>query len=185
MSENKKNNKEPLEPSSDPQDLHAGELDSTSMEEEIENLRYEFRNYKSTSEEEAKVFLKQLLSTLDTFDATVANIEEALAAEEEEGDRKAKKVLQRFQVLRKNFGSALIDFGVCSMEKTEECVAGMQDIVKLEYTTEVPEGHVLRVEKLGYWWKNQILRPAKVVVASAQQEDNCSNENEDQPNIID
>lgn len=134
---------------------------------EIHKLRIDARKQKAETEKEIHDFLLALIDSIDSFDKTIAGIEQALSAE----DKKAKRVLKNFSLLRKQFAGVIKKFGVTPMEVGNgEFVAGLQKAVGTVYDPDLPEGHVARVEKAGYYWKDHILRPAEVLVASSTED---------------
>lgn len=134
---------------------------------EIHQLQYEARTYKTDTDQEILRFLKALIETLDSYDKVLYDIQKALS----KNDKKANRVLKSFKLLRKQFQSVMMQFGAVPMKiGNDEFVSGLHKPVGVEYTLLVPEGHVIRVEKQGYYWKNQVLRPAEVVVASSNKE---------------
>lgn len=129
---------------------------------EIHGLKQELRKYKEGSERESREFLLSVLNMLDRFDSTSRTIEGVLEPE----DQKAHKVLKSFQVLRKQLASALKRYGVLPMEVASgEFVSGLHKVVATEPSESCPEGHILRVEKPGYYRNESVLRSAEVVLS--------------------
>jgi molecular chaperone GrpE len=129
---------------------------------EIHELKQELRKYKEGTERESREFLLSVLNMLDRFDGTSRTIEAVLEPE----DQKARKVLKSFQVLRKQLASALKRYGVLPMEVAPgEFVSGLHKVVATEPSESCPEGHILRVEKPGYYRNDSVLRSAEVVLS--------------------
>ena len=134
---------------------------------EIHQLRFDARTLKTDTDQEIQTFLKALLEVLDTYDKMLSDIHHALTKE----DKKAGRVVKSFQLLRKQFQGVLKQFGVSAMQmENAALVSGLHKAVGVVCTSEVPKGHVVRVKRQGYYWKNQVLRPAEVLVASSQED---------------
>ncbi len=132
---------------------------------EIQKLRVELRRQQGDFDEGVRHFLLGLLEVLDSYQSTIETIDEALDPE----DRKAKKVLANFRVLRKQLLGKLQRFGVSPIEaENTEFVAGLHKAVGVQHDADTEEGSVIRVTKQGYFWKNQILRSAEVIVCSTE-----------------
>jgi molecular chaperone GrpE len=134
---------------------------------EIHTLRYKARTSVVNTDEEIRTFLKSLIETLDSYDKMLNDIQMVLSEE----DTKANRVLKSFASLRKQFAGVLQKFNAKPIETGDgKFISGLHKAVGVRYTLDVPEGHVVRVEKQGYYWKSKVLRPAEVVVASSRQD---------------
>jgi molecular chaperone GrpE len=134
---------------------------------EIHTLRYKARTYMVDTDEEIQTFLKSLIETLDSYDKMLNDIQQALSEE----DTKANRVVKSFASLRKQFAGVLQKSNAKPIETGEgKFISGLHKAVGVRYTLDVPDGHVVRVEKQGYYWKSKVLRPAEVIVASSRKD---------------
>jgi molecular chaperone GrpE (heat shock protein) len=133
---------------------------------ELQKLRYESRKFQAEFNEEMNAFLNALVNTLDEYDKMLANVRKALSDE----DRKAKRVLKNFMSIRRKFSATTKQFGLTPIESSEgEFISGLHKAVGVENNPDVPQGHIIRVERQGYYWKNSILRPTEVIVSATEE----------------
>ncbi len=130
---------------------------------QIQKLDYKLRTTREESEREIEDFLCSLLDTLDGYDRMIEMVDSALRVD----DKKARRVLKNFISLRKEFTRVLKQFGLTSMDVQGEFVPGLHKAVDTEITSEIPDGNIIRLVKAGYYWRNKVLRPAEVVVATS------------------
>lgn len=127
---------------------------------ELHQCKLRARNEKTEMRAEVKSFLLSLLEALDDFDDMAKAIDNALVSE----DKKARRVLKNLSSMRRQIGQALIMFSVEKMDAPSgEMVAGLHKAVEVDEESDLPPGHIVRILKDGYYWKNSVLRPVEVV----------------------
>ncbi len=133
---------------------------------EIHQLRYDSRTSRTELEQEILTFLNAYIEALDDFDSMINTIENSLGKDE----KKAKRVLANFKTLRKRFVAVLKQFSVAPIAAPEasEFISGLHKAVGVEFSRSIENGNVIRITKQGFFWKNKILRPAEVVVATSE-----------------
>jgi molecular chaperone GrpE (heat shock protein) len=143
--------------------------DCISKLRDIQGLRVELRRERESHEQDIRSFLLSLIETLDRYDRMLKSTQEALSQE----DIKAARVLKNFASLRKELARDLAKIGVKAMQVADgdEFIPGLH---KAEMDPEphdtIAQGHIIRVERPGYFWGNQVLRTASVVIAAAPQD---------------
>lgn len=76
-----------------------------------------------------------------------------------------------FEIIYKELLRVLEKHGIREIEVLgKEFDPYLAEAVDREYTQEVPQNIVLRVERKGYWLHDRVLRPAKVVVSYWEEE---------------
>ncbi len=135
---------------------------------EMHRLRVRLRQLEGDRNDEIRGFLLSVIEVLDSFDRTAATIGQALTDE----DKKAQRVQSSYKSLRRQLAAALKNYGVAPMGATAgaEFVAGLHKAAGLVFSEEVPDGRIVSVEKDGYFWNDQILRTADVIVSSEDAE---------------
>ena len=155
----------------------------------------ELENYKKRTDKELSEFriyanaqlIKELLRVLDDFQT-------ALASEEKSSD---KKFMEGVELIYKNFYGMLEKEGLSIINPVlEKFDPWKHEVVEMVPTNEHPEHTVLGVIQPGYRFKDKILRPAKVRVATLpvgeegrledkgeeDKKDNTENENDNKTN---
>jgi molecular chaperone GrpE len=142
----------------------------------------EFENYKKRTDKDLNEFriyanaqlIKELLRVLDDFQT-------ALASEEKSSD---KKFIEGIGLIYKNFYGMLEKEGLNIINPVHEKFDPWKhEAVEMVPTNEHPEHTVLGVIQPGYRFKDKILRPAKVRVATlpASDEGKLEDEGEEYP----
>ncbi|MAF91250.1 MAG: nucleotide exchange factor GrpE [Bdellovibrionaceae bacterium] len=164
------------------------ELDAGSSEvSEIESLREEltkakndylylradFDNYRKKMIEERSSWkkygsegvLRQIIAVLDNFD---------LALMTEVNPENLQSFHEGVKMIRAEMGSSLETAGVKEIEVMGKAFdPQIHEALGAEESSEVEDGHVLRVFKRGYKLHDRILRPAQVIIAKTpSSEDN-------------
>ncbi len=76
-----------------------------------------------------------------------------------------------FEIIYKELLRILEKYGIKEMELLgKEFDPYIAEAVDREYTQDVPQNVVVRVERKGYWLYDRVLRPAKVVVSYYEEE---------------
>lgn len=138
----------------------------------------EFENYKKRTDKELGEFkiyanaqlVKDLLGVLDDFQT-------ALASEEKGSD---EKFMEGIELIYKNFYGMLEKEGLSMINPVNEKFDPWKhEAVEMVPTNDHPEHTVLGVIQPGYKFKDKILRPAKVRVATLPASDGEKVENEE------
>jgi molecular chaperone GrpE len=131
-------------------------------------VQAEFQNYKRRSEQRmqewrmyaAKDIVSQLLPVIDDFDILFAHHQ----------DGTEELCVDGVKMIYNKMLAALVDIGLQPMDaQGQEFDPNLHEALMAEETDEVDEGHVLKVWQQGFLFKDQLLRPAKVITAKAKQ----------------
>lgn len=157
-------------------DPDAAELDEEEAEEETPDyydqymrLQAEFQNYKRRSEQRmqdwrmyaAKDIVSQLLPVIDDFDILFTHHK----------DGTEELCVDGVKMIYNKMLSAFKEIGLQPMDALgKEFDPNLHEALMAEETDEVEEGHVLKVWQQGFLFKDQLLRPAKVITAKAKQD---------------
>lgn len=113
--------------------------------------------------ESTQQFLLALVAVLEQLDRWLAP-----PAPEAPGELRSPSAEERLTLIRRQLRSALLGFGV------RPCAAiGMpldlrrHQIIAEQPMAELPVDTIVSIESGGYLWHDQLLRPARVVIASA------------------
>ncbi len=102
--------------------------------------------------------------------AVLDDVDRALAAAEETGQSADDPLVAGIRLIRARMVEILRRFGVVEMEaEGRPFDPNLHDGVLTVPAGEIPDGHVAQVFQRGYWFGEQVLRPAKVAVARIQQ----------------
>ena len=131
---------------------------------ELHTVRYTTVQEKENLAKELKSFLIDFIEELESYDKMLENIEQAL----DKTEKKATRVLKNFKSIRKKFSVLMKKHKVAPITATSgEFVAGLHKVVDVVITEDIPDGHIVRVEREGYFWKGEVLKPAEVIVAKS------------------
>ncbi|MEW6427245.1 MAG: nucleotide exchange factor GrpE [Thermodesulfobacteriota bacterium] len=129
-------------------------------------LAAEFENYKKRMEREQQNTLKfaeenlvrELLPTID-------NLERAV--EQEQTGAEPTALLQGVEMTVKGLLDTLAKYGVRQVESVGKAFdPNFHEALVMEASAEIPANHILREFQKGYFIKERLLRPAKVIVSS-------------------
>jgi molecular chaperone GrpE len=166
----------PDEPVKESEDVQAGEQDLAAAleeargklqesEEKILRLAADFDNTKKRLERERDIslkyaeenILKELLPGMD-------NIERAMAQAQESNS--IESLLQGVELTRDGLMATLEKFGVKAIESVGEVFdPNIHEALAMEETDKMEPNKVLREFQKGYFYKDRLLRPAKVIVS--------------------
>lgn len=126
----------------------------------------EFLNYKRRTESRlqewralaGREILAQLLPVIDDFEILFAH----------HPDEENRNVLHGVKLIYSKFMMTLKDLGLAIIDpEHEEFDPNIHDAVMTEETDAVEEGKIVRVWQKGFFYKESLLRPAKVITAKA------------------
>lgn len=132
-------------------------------------VQAEFQNYKRRSEQRmqewrmyaAKDIVSQLLPVIDDFDILFAH----------HNDGSEELCVDGVRMIYNKLLSSLKEIGLQPIDATGEAFdPNLHEALMAEETNEVDEGHVLKVWQQGFLFKDQLLRPAKVITAKAKRD---------------
>ena len=79
-------------------------------------------------------------------------------------------VIEGFQLVAEQMKSLLQEYGLQEINPKEAFDPSFHDCVAHETSTEIPEGHIIKVMRVGYKLQDRLLRPASVVVSSGSEQ---------------
>ncbi|MEC9281708.1 MAG: nucleotide exchange factor GrpE [Bdellovibrionota bacterium] len=156
---------EPEAASSEVSELESLREELTKAKNDYLYLRADFDNYRKKVIEErsswkkygAEGVLRQIIGVLDNFD---------LALMTEVNPENLQSFHEGVKMIRAEMGSSLGTAGVQEIEVMGKAFdPQVHEALGAEESSEVEDGHVLRVFKRGYKLHDRILRPAQVIIA--------------------
>jgi molecular chaperone GrpE len=147
--------------------------DDSDYKEMLQRLQADFNNYRRRSEKEKEELahvvrgnlISQLLPVLDDFERlfrSVPNNEE---------------VKKGAQLIYNNLLSVFKQFGLKSFtDDRKPFDPNIHEALSVRQTTHENDGKILETWQKGYWLKDKLLRPAKVIVGQCRIENNQSSE---------
>jgi molecular chaperone GrpE len=141
--------------------------DKVDYYDQLLRTQAEFLNYKRRTEQRmqewkelaGREILAQLLPVIDDFDI--------LFAHQAETDN--RNVLHGVKLIYAKFIATLKDLGLTIIDPAhDEFNPNIHDAVLTEETDSVKEGKIVRVWQKGFFYKDTLLRPAKVITATAK-----------------
>jgi len=151
-------------PAPSPEDLARAERERDEYLDALLRMKADFENYRKRTERDrvqqqaraTREVVRGLLPVLDNLERAVA----ALAAQEESLAGGVDMVRVQLQQVLGGQGLVEIEALGRAFDPTEHEALTVQP-------SEEPEGTVLTVVEKGYWMADEVVRPAKVVVATA------------------
>ncbi|HBT96229.1 MAG TPA: nucleotide exchange factor GrpE [Desulfobulbaceae bacterium] len=154
-------------------ELTVAQEEAAQYKDKLLRLMAEFDNYKKRSERErltslkyaGEFILKEMLSVVD-------NLERAIAAgrsESASAEDNLNALSEGLRLTLKNLIASLEKFevkGIDSIGKPFD--PNIQEALTMEESAEVPASHVLTEYEKGYFFKDRLLRPAKVIVSAGK-----------------
>lgn len=160
--------------SADPQQALAAALeDASEYKDKLLRLAAEFENYKRRMERDrlialkyaGELILKEMLSVID-------NLELAIAADETQGtsaEAHLNALSEGLRLTHKNLIASLEKFEVKAIDSLGQPFdPNIHEALTMEESADVPASHVMQEYKKGYFFKDRLLRPAKVIVSAGQ-----------------
>ncbi len=146
------------------------ETESPDYYDQFIRLQAEFQNYKRRSEQRmqewrmyaAKDIVSQFLPVIDDFDILFSHHQDGTEELCVDG---VKMIYNKMLLSLKEIGLEPID------AQGQEFDPNLHEAIMAEETDKVQDGHVLRVWQQGFMYKDQLLRPAKVITAKAKQDE--------------
>lgn len=139
--------------------LQAQHLEKLKELYDIKNILSESTGSFTT---EIHSILTDLINAIDKFDMMMDKLEGAVSKE----DKRENRILINLAVLRHKFEMVLKKNQVVPMnDATGKFIEGVHKAVAYEDSATVKSGLIIRVEKKGYYWRDDVLRPIEVVVA--------------------
>jgi molecular chaperone GrpE len=135
--------------------------------DQLLRVQAELQNYKRRSEQRmqewrmyaAKDIISQLLPVIDDFDI--------LFQHHPDGSEKIR--VDGVKMIYNKMMAALRSLGLDPIDaEKQEFDPHLHEAMMAEETDQVEEGHVLKVWQRGFMFKDQLLRPAKVITAKAK-----------------
>lgn len=164
---------EPAEESRDlEKELAAAQEESAELRDRMLRMAAELENFKKRIERERAAALKysgeqifrEILPVVDNLERAIAHCDEVEGADVETS---FAALLQGVQLTLKSLVSTLEKFEVKAISAVGEPFdPNHQDALTMEASETVPANHVLTEFEKGYYYKDRLLRPAKVIVSS-------------------
>jgi molecular chaperone GrpE len=153
--------------------LLAAQEEAAQHKDKLLRLAAEFENYKKRMERErltslkyaGEYIMKEMLSVVD-------NLERAIAAGQTEGtsaEANLHALSEGLRLTHKNLIASLEKFevkGIDSIGKPFD--PNIHEAMTMEESAEVAASHVLKEYEKGYFFKDRLLRPAKVIVSAGK-----------------
>ena len=151
---------------------------ATLSETEDKQLRLhaEFDNFRRrTLKEKQDTFKYGVQNIVKDLLATVDNLERAVAHGEESKDEDFESLLQGVELVRGELLATLSKHGVDLIDAENKLFdPAMHEAMAQVATADVPENTVLQVLQAGYMLRDRMLRPARVVVSKAAEDEAAS-----------
>jgi molecular chaperone GrpE len=153
--------------------LLAAQEEAAQQKDKLLRLAAEFENYKKRMERErltslkyaGEYIMKEMLSVVD-------NLERAIAAGQAEGasaEANLNALSEGLRLTHKNLIASLEKFevkGIDSIGKPFD--PNIHEAMTMEESDQVAASHVLKEYEKGYFFKDRLLRPAKVIVSAGK-----------------
>jgi molecular chaperone GrpE len=137
------------------------------LKNRVLHLTADFDNYKRRMNKEKTLWMTtaqasifgELLSVVDDFDRAFSEYEKIA---DKDGH---KEWIVGFELIYKALQKMLENHRVKAMTDYNEFNPEIHEALMQVETTKVPSGHIVEVLQKGYYFKDEVLRPAKVSVA--------------------
>ena len=161
------------EPTDPQQDMAASQEEAAQYKDQLLRLAAEFENYKKRMERERLTSLKyagewifkEMLSLVD-------NLERAIAAGQTEGasaETNLDALSEGLRLTHKNLIASLEKFEVKAIDSVGKPFdPNAHEALTMEESEKIPSNHVSQEYQKGYFFKDRLLRPAKVIVSSGK-----------------
>ncbi len=150
--------------------------DIAQLNDKYLRLYAEFDNYQKRVQKEienARESTKREL--INEFLVILDNMEKAL----EIGNDHKDSVIKGIEITMKSFKDMLTRHGVKEINpQKEQFNPDLHDALMMQPSDELPKNMVLQTLEKGYMYKNKLIRPAKVVVSSGNENDSNNNDNQ-------
>jgi len=161
------------EPADPKEELAAAQEEAIRYKDQLLRLAAEFENYKKRMERERLAALKYAGEPiLQEMLAVVDNLDLAIAAGQAEGasaEANLGALAEGLRLTHKNLIASLEKFEVKAIDSIGQPFdPNIHDALTTDESAEIPAGHVLQEYKKGYFFKDRLLRPAKVIVSAGK-----------------
>jgi molecular chaperone GrpE len=138
--------------------------------DQVLRLAAEFENFKKRIERERESLIKyagenilrELLATIDNLDRAL----EQGSADSDDARQQLDSLLEGVELTQKGLLATLEKFDVVAIESVgKEFDPNEHEAMTMEASDTVPAKHVLQEFAKGYYFRDRLLRPAKVVVS--------------------
>ena len=155
------------------QQLSAAQEENAQLQDRVLRMAAEFENYKKRMERERLSSLKyageyifrELLSVVD-------NLERAIAAGQTEGasaEQNLSALSEGLQLTYKNLKNGLEKFEVKAIDSVGKAFdPTTQEALTMEASETIAVNHIVKEFEKGYYYKDRLLRPAKVIVSAGK-----------------
>ncbi len=143
------------------------------VEDRILRLTAEFDNYKKRSQSDIArandngkmEVIKDILSVMDEFELALISTENSSKSPE------LNVIIRGLEMIYTNLNDALKRFGVNIIKTDIEFDPNLHDIIMVK-ESDKEEGSILEVIKKGYRLNERVIRPASVIIAGKNKEEN-------------
>ncbi len=155
--------------------LAAAKEESVVLKDQLLRLAADFENYKKRSDRERATAMKYAGEHIfRDFLSVVDNLERAVnqgVAEGVDAEKNLAALLEGVELTLKSLKTSLEKFEVKPIESVGEPFdPNKQEALTMEASDTVPANHVLTEFEKGYYYKDRLLRAAKVIVSSGKAE---------------
>jgi len=164
---------EPEEPARDlERELAAAQEEVVDLRDRMLRIAAESENFKKRMERERTTALKyageqifrEILPVVDNLERAIAHCDEAQGGDV---DANFKGLLEGVQLTLKSLVNTLEKFEVKAVESVGEPFdPNHQEALTMEASNTIPANHVVAEFEKGYYYKDRLLRAAKVIVSS-------------------
>ena len=154
-------------------ELIAAQEEAAQYKDKLLRLMAEFDNYKKRMERErltslkyaGELILQEMLSVVDNLDLAIA----AGQAEGASAETNLNALSEGLRLTHKNLIASLEKFEVKAIDSLGQPFdPNIHEALTMEESAEIPASHIAREYKKGYFFKDRLLRPAKVIVSAGQ-----------------
>ena len=161
------------EPTDLKQQLGAAQEEAAQYKEKLLRLAAEFENYKKRMERErltslkyaGELILQEMLSVVD-------NLERAISAGQTDSasaESNLNALSEGLRLTHKNLITSLEKFEVKAVDSIGSPFdPNVHEALTMEENEEIPASHVSKEYQKGYFFKDRLLRPAKVIVSAGK-----------------
>ena len=152
------------------QELAAARAEADDLRDKMLRMAADSENFKKRMERERSMMLKysgeqifkEILPVVDNLERAIAHCDEV-----EEAEANFKGLLEGVQLTLKSLVNTLEKFEVKPVASVGEPFdPNHQEALTMEASDTLPANHVVNEFEKGYYYKDRLLRPAKVIVSS-------------------
>lgn len=153
-------------------ELAAAQEEVAELRDKMLRMAAESENFKKRMERErttalkysGELIFKEILPVVDNLERAIAHCDEV-----EEAEANFKGLLEGVQLTLKSLVSTLEKFEVKPVESVGEPFdPNHQEALTMEPSDSIPANHVVNEFEKGYYYKDRLLRAAKVIVSSGK-----------------